>query len=62
MSDLAADARAVVDERLAAVLANAERRRTDRRTARARRTAARTAGLRQRHAVKLARLRKAETP
>lgn len=54
--DLAADVAATVDEALARRLAEAAQRRVDRQALRVRRAAARTAGLRRRHAVKLARL------
>jgi hypothetical protein len=54
--DLAADVAAAVDARLAQRIADAQRRQADR----ARRAAARTAGLRARHATKLARIRPTE--
>lgn len=62
MIDLAADVRAAVDERLATRLAEHARRSADQQAARTRRAAARTAGLRARHATKLARLNQQDTP
>jgi hypothetical protein len=54
--DLAADVAAVIDARIAQLLAEHRQRQDAERGARARRAAARTAGLRRRHARKLARI------
>ena len=55
MSGIDADLRQAVDERLAARLADASRRRAQREQARREKAARRTAGLRARHTAKLAR-------